>query len=255
MWKSPHLPGSTCPTVPWRRFNQQYRDRASQQHQCRSCSNIGDHGRNIVTREPDRPGGTATGIRAVLTCDDRRGKHSRPLCWYPYPYLSYRRHADDADLHLQDYRAGNNLCRQLCNARKVTDRSTNSSVGEYPDIRVLADHIGQTVDLSPGTYWVTGNLTLQSLAVLKCSTCDNAKGPGVTIILTAQNDKDRGDTVASSAKFDLSTRHIQGPLPAWRLFRIPMACHPARSTHRATARSAARRGRHSMGLSTSPTHQ
>ena len=44
---------------------------------------------------------------------------------------------------------------------------------------------GQIVDLSPGTYWVTGgDLTIQSSGVLKCSGCDNASGVGVTIVLT-----------------------------------------------------------------------
>jgi Flp pilus assembly protein TadG len=44
---------------------------------------------------------------------------------------------------------------------------------------------GATVDLMPGTYWITdGDLTLQSSAGLKCSTCDGANGTGVTIILT-----------------------------------------------------------------------
>jgi hypothetical protein len=44
---------------------------------------------------------------------------------------------------------------------------------------------GQTVDLIPGTYWVTGgDLTIQSGGTLKCSGCDNVKGLGVTIILT-----------------------------------------------------------------------
>jgi hypothetical protein len=42
----------------------------------------------------------------------------------------------------------------------------------------------QTVDLSPGTYWITGDLTIQSNGVLKCSTCNNVNGSGVTIILT-----------------------------------------------------------------------
>jgi Flp pilus assembly protein TadG len=42
-----------------------------------------------------------------------------------------------------------------------------------------------TVDLLPGTYWITnGDLSLQSNAVLKCSTCSSAEGGGVTIILT-----------------------------------------------------------------------
>jgi Putative Flp pilus-assembly TadE/G-like len=63
---------------------------------------------------------------------------------------------------------------------------------------------GQTIDLSPGTYWVTGNLTLQSRAVLKCSTCDNTKGAGVTIILTAQTSKIGAVSVASNATLTLN---------------------------------------------------
>ncbi len=69
---------------------------------------------------------------------------------------------------------------------------------------------GQTVDLSPGTYWVTGKLTLQPLAVLKCSTCDNAKGSGVTIILTTRNDKIGAVSVAPSANLTLNAPH-SGP--------------------------------------------
>jgi Flp pilus assembly protein TadG len=69
---------------------------------------------------------------------------------------------------------------------------------------------GQTVDLTRGTYWVTGNLTLKSRAVLKCSTCDNTKGPGVTIILTARTDKIGTVSVASSANLALNAPH-SGP--------------------------------------------
>lgn len=69
---------------------------------------------------------------------------------------------------------------------------------------------GQTVDLSPGTYWVTGNLTLQSCAVLKCSSYDNMKGPGVTIIFTAQNNKVGAVSVTSSANLTRSAPH-SGP--------------------------------------------
>ncbi len=63
---------------------------------------------------------------------------------------------------------------------------------------------GQTVDLAPGTYWVTGNLTLQSRSVLKCSTCDNIRGAGVTIILIAQAGKIGAISVASSAMLTLN---------------------------------------------------
>ena len=63
---------------------------------------------------------------------------------------------------------------------------------------------GQTVDLSPGTYWVAGDLTLQSRAVLGCSACDNTTGAGVTIILTAQTSKIGGVSVASTATLALN---------------------------------------------------
>jgi Flp pilus assembly protein TadG len=63
---------------------------------------------------------------------------------------------------------------------------------------------GQTIDLSPGTYWVTGNLTLQSRAVLRCSTCDNSKGAGVTIVLTAQTSKIGAMSVAANATLALN---------------------------------------------------
>jgi hypothetical protein len=66
---------------------------------------------------------------------------------------------------------------------------------------------GQTVDLSPGTYWVTGNLSLQSRAVLKCSTCDNTKGAGVTVILTAQTSRIGAVSVASNATLTLNAPH------------------------------------------------
>jgi len=58
---------------------------------------------------------------------------------------------------------------------------------------------GQTVDLSPGTYWITGNLTVQSNGVLECSTCDNAAGRGVTIILT-----EGAASMAADATVDLN---------------------------------------------------
>jgi Flp pilus assembly protein TadG len=62
----------------------------------------------------------------------------------------------------------------------------------------------QTVDLSPGTYWITGNLTVSSSGVLKCSTCDNAKGTGVTIILSAETGKIGAVSMAANAMFNLN---------------------------------------------------
>jgi Putative Flp pilus-assembly TadE/G-like len=61
---------------------------------------------------------------------------------------------------------------------------------------------GQTIDLSPGTYWITGDLTVAADGVLKCSTCDNARGTGVTIILTTQSSTI--GTVSTSANATLN---------------------------------------------------
>jgi hypothetical protein len=58
---------------------------------------------------------------------------------------------------------------------------------------------GHTVDLTPGTYWLTGDLTIQSGGVLKCSTCDNVKGTGVTVILTTQSSKIGTVSMSSNA--------------------------------------------------------
>jgi hypothetical protein len=63
---------------------------------------------------------------------------------------------------------------------------------------------GQTVDLSPGTYWVTGDLTIQTTGLLKCSTCDNVKGAGVTIILAEQNNKVGTLTTAANGTLDFN---------------------------------------------------
>jgi hypothetical protein len=63
---------------------------------------------------------------------------------------------------------------------------------------------GQTVDLSPGTYWITGDLTVQSSGVLSCTSCDNVQGTGVTIILTAQTTKIGALSMTANATFNLN---------------------------------------------------
>lgn len=89
----------------------------------------------------------------------------------------------------------------------------SGSTLKQPSIKLSADTqisgtwtiaTGQAVDLSPGTYWVTGDLTVQSGAVLKCSTCDNVLGVGVTIILAAQAGKVGALSIASSASANLN---------------------------------------------------
>jgi hypothetical protein len=62
---------------------------------------------------------------------------------------------------------------------------------------------GYTVDLAPGSYWVTGNLVVHSNGRLECSICDPVKGTGVTIILTSQTSK-IGYVSMSNATFDLN---------------------------------------------------
>jgi hypothetical protein len=84
---------------------------------------------------------------------------------------------------------------------------------------------GQTVDLSPGIYWVGGNLTLQSRAVLRCSTCDNAKGAGVTIILIARANKIGAVSVASSADLTLNAPH-SGPFAGLAIIQDSNALPP-----------------------------
>jgi hypothetical protein len=71
-------------------------------------------------------------------------------------------------------------------------------------IAALSINTGQTVDLSPGTYWIKGNLIVSSSGVLKCSTCDNASGTGVTIILIAYNNEIGYVTMASNATLNLN---------------------------------------------------
>jgi hypothetical protein len=72
----------------------------------------------------------------------------------------------------------------------------------------------QTVDLSPGTYWVTdGDLTIESNGVLKCSACDSAKGTGVTIILTTTANTAGAVSMAPGSVFNLyapSSGHFAG---------------------------------------------
>ena len=84
--------------------------------------------------------------------------------------------------------------------------STTGSVQTYSKancvIAELSIKIGQTVDLLPGTYWITGNLTIGSSGALKCPTCDNIKG--VTIILIAHNNKIGYVNMASNATVNLN---------------------------------------------------
>ena len=63
---------------------------------------------------------------------------------------------------------------------------------------------GYTIDLTPGTYWRTGDLTVQSTGVLKCSACDNVTGTGATVILTTQSQQVGTVSMAANAKVALN---------------------------------------------------
>jgi Flp pilus assembly protein TadG len=75
--------------------------------------------------------------------------------------------------------------RTGCSLRRMGERTTYSGSCVIDGIDGLTITTGRTVDLSPGTYWITrGDLRVESKGVLECSACDNATGTGVTIILT-----------------------------------------------------------------------
>ena len=84
--------------------------------------------------------------------------------------------------------------------------STTRNVKTYSKancvIAGLSIKTGQTVVLIPGTYWITGNLTIGSSGILKCPTCDNVKG--VTIILIAHKNEIGYVSMASNATLNLN---------------------------------------------------
>jgi hypothetical protein len=72
---------------------------------------------------------------------------------------------------------------------------------------------GRSVDLSPGTYWLTdGDLIIEPSGVLKCSTCDNITGTGITLILTTQSSKIGTLSIEPSATVNLNAP-IAGRFP------------------------------------------
>ena len=76
-----------------------------------------------------------------------------------------------------------------CTSSTSGSITTYSNPGGYKPGCVIAGGLSiknSAVNLSPGTYWLTGDLNLQngSGATLECTTCSNG-GAGVTIILTA----------------------------------------------------------------------
>jgi Putative Flp pilus-assembly TadE/G-like len=87
-------------------------------------------------------------------------------------------------------------CKSSTTHKVKTYSNTNCIITE------LSIKTGQTVDLLPGTYWITGYLTIASSGVLQCSKCVN--GAGVTIILIAHKNKIGYVTMASNATIDLN---------------------------------------------------
>ncbi len=74
-----------------------------------------------------------------------------------------------------------NICIPTINGTSTIYQAGNCVIPS-PGLKISPGQT-QTIDLAPGTYWVNGDLTIPPTATLRCSTCDNLKGTGVTIIL------------------------------------------------------------------------
>lgn len=92
-------------------------------------------------------------------------------------------------------------CTVLGTSLTQSDIRLTSNTRILGDWSILTSH---TVDLSPGAYWITGNLSIQSRGALKCSTCDNAKGSGVTIILTTNSNQIGAVSMAADSLLNLN---------------------------------------------------
>lgn len=101
--------------------------------------------------------------------------------------------------HVRVYYPGNCVVAGTSLTQKQILLSANTQISGTWNITS-----GQTVDLSPGAYWLTGDFGIQSNATLKCSGCDNAAGVGVTIILTELSNKVGAISVAASAMLNLN---------------------------------------------------
>jgi Putative Flp pilus-assembly TadE/G-like len=74
----------------------------------------------------------------------------------------------------------------------VTTYAANSQICSGLDVN-------QTINLSPGTYWITdGNLNLDTNGTLECTLCDPTTGAGVTIILTIKTGTTVGTVTGNS---------------------------------------------------------
>ena len=75
-------------------------------------------------------------------------------------------------------------CTTTTNDPTTTYQSGNCVISS-PGLEIPAGQ-NRTIDLAPGTYWVNGDLTIPPTGTLRCSTCDNLQGTGVTIILAGR---------------------------------------------------------------------
>ena len=88
-----------------------------------------------------------------------------------------------------------NECTPTVNGTSTTYQAGNCVIPN-PGLEIPAGPT-QTIDLAPGTYWIDGDLTIPPTVTLRCSTCDNLRGTGVTIVLT-------GRATISGAPFTLN---------------------------------------------------
>jgi hypothetical protein len=75
-------------------------------------------------------------------------------------------------------------CTPTINGTSTTYQAGNCVILS-PGMEIPAGQT-QTIDLAPGTYWINGDLIIPPTGTLRCSTCDNLKGTGVTIILAGR---------------------------------------------------------------------
>jgi hypothetical protein len=87
-----------------------------------------------------------------------------------------------------------NNCKTAINGTSTTYQPGNCVIPS-PGLEISGQN--QTIDLLPATYWVNGDLIIPRTGTLRCSTCDNLKGTGVTIILA-------GRASISGASFNLN---------------------------------------------------
>jgi Flp pilus assembly protein TadG len=121
--------------------------------------------------------------------------------YVPDPYASTLTHSNFVTDGLSSTTAA---CTSSSGGKNLTNYANPGGTEPGCIIAGGLDIKNSTVNLAPGTYWLTGNLTLESGngATLECTACSNG-GAGVTIILTAPLTGGTVGTVTLDSNADL----------------------------------------------------